>query len=148
MLDKAIAIAAQAFIGKEDKGGKPYILHCIHVMLAVKELGSQAMIAGVLHDLIEDTDWTPKMLLAEGFDERTVKLVVMLTHKEDETYEDYVARVSLNPITRAVKIHDLRHNSDIMRMKGLLEKDFERLKKYHHAFDYLRHAESQDASKG
>ena len=145
MLDKAIAITAHAFVGKRDKGGKPYILHCLHVMNAVKDLGEQAQIVAVFHDLLEDTEWTGDQLIEQGFEERTVKLVEMMTHKEGETYEDYIARVSLNSITRAVKMHDLRHNSDIMRMKGLRDKDFDRLKKYHHAFAYLRKAEHEDA---
>lgn len=51
MLGKAISIAAKAFENKTDKGGKPYILHCIHVMNGVRHLGQDAMVAAVLHDL-------------------------------------------------------------------------------------------------
>lgn len=145
-LDKAIAIAAVAFVGKFDKGEKPYMLHCLHVMHRVKSLGEQAMIVAVLHDLIEDTDWTEEQLLAENFDPRTVKLIVMTTRLDDEDYEkDYITRVSLNPITRAVKLADLRHNSDPMRMRGIAEKDNERIAKYFRAYAYLVEAEREDA---
>lgn len=133
MLAQAISLAAQAFVHKHDKGGHPYILHCLHVMRAVESLGEEAMIVAVLHDLIEDTKWTVDALIKAGYKERTATLIDMLTHKDGESYEDYIIRTSLNPITRTIKMHDLRHNSDIMRMKGLRQKDFERLEKYHRA---------------
>ena len=138
MLDKAIAIASQAFMGKYDKGGEPYILHCLHVMRRVKRLGKEAMIAAVLHDLIEDTDWTAEQLIEEGFDPQTVALIVLLTHQDGEEYMDYIMRISVSPIARTIKMADLRHNSDIHRMKGLREKDFKRLEKYHKAYAYLK----------
>lgn len=138
MLDKAIAIASEAFEGKYDKGGKPYILHCLHVMRKVEHLGVEAQIAAVLHDLIEDTDWTADKLIAEGFNPHTVSIIVLLTHKKGEPYMDYVMRISVSKVARAIKMADLRHNSDIHRMKGLGEKDFERLIKYHKAYAFLR----------
>lgn len=148
MLDKAISIAAQAFEGVHDKGGRPYILHCLHVMNRVKHLGDQAMIVAVLHDLIEDTAWTAEQLLKEGFDDRTVKLIVMVTRLEDEDYEkDYIPRVSLNPITREIKLADLRHNSDPMRMRGITPKDNDRLAKYFRAYNYLEEAGKSDAGE-
>lgn len=140
MLDKAIAIAAAAFEGKFDKGGVPYILHCLHVMRQVEALGEQAQIAAVLHDLLEDRPdlYTAEKLIDLGFDPRTVSIIVLLTHAKDEPYMDYVMRISVSPIARAIKMADLRHNSDIHRMKGLREKDFERLVKYHKAYAFLR----------
>ena len=138
MLDRAISIASEAFEGEHDKGGVPYIMHCLHVMRQVKNLGEQAQIAAVLHDLIEDTEWTADDLIREGFDHQTVALIVLLTHGDDEPYMDYIMRISISPTARAIKMADLRHNSDIHRMKGLREKDFARLKKYHEAYAYLR----------
>lgn len=140
MLDKAIAIVAEAFLGKYDKGGVPYIEHCIHVMRKVKHLGSEAQIAAVMHDLLEDRPdiWTAERLIEEGFDPHTVSLVVLLTHLPNEPYMDYIMRISVSPVARAIKMADLRHNSDIHRMKGLRDKDFERLKKYHKAYAYLK----------
>jgi len=137
MLGKAIAIASEAFADKKDKGGQPYILHCLHVMHEVKSFGIEAMIAAVLHDLIEDTEWTAEQLISEGFKEHTVTIIKLLTHADHEPYDDYIERVSLNHIARAIKKADLRHNSDITRMKGLREKDFKRLEKYHRAYAYL-----------
>ena len=137
-LDAAIAIAASAFEGTFDKGGHPYILHCLHVMRRVERLGTEAMIAAVLHDLIEDTDWTAEKLLRRGFEPHTVSLIVLLTHQENEPYMEYIMRISVSPSARAIKMADLRHNSDIHRMKGLREKDMTRLKKYHEAYAFLK----------
>jgi len=142
MLDKAIRINAVAFEGKHDKGGVPYIMHCLHVMNGVKHLGQQAMVAAVSHDLIEDTDWTAEQLSEEGFDDFTIQLIVVLTHVDGEEYMEYISRISICPIARAIKMADLRHNSDINRMKGLRQKDKDRLEKYHHAYAYLRDIEN------
>lgn len=139
MLDKAISIAAEAFLGKYDKGGEPYILHCLHVMKQVTGLGHQAMIAGVLHDLLEDRPdlWTATKLVEAGFEPQTVSLIVLLTHQPNEEYMDYIMRISVSKVARRIKMADLRHNSDIHRMKGLREKDFKRLEKYHKAYAFL-----------
>ena len=138
MLSKAIRIAAEAFEGKYDKGGQPYILHCIHVMNAVKDYGEDYMIVAVLHDLIEDTDWTLIQLGKAGITNRQVEALKLLTHLPNESYTSYIEELSTDPIARTIKMADLRHNSDIMRMKGLREKDFQRLEKYHKAYAYLK----------
>lgn len=138
MLAKAIAIASEAFVDKVDKGGKPYILHCLRVMYGVEHLGEEAMIVAALHDLLEDTDWTADGLVEQGFKRPTVEMIKMMTHPHEEPYEDYIARVALNKITRCVKMADLQDNSNIHRMKGLREKDFARLEKYFKAYAYLK----------
>jgi (p)ppGpp synthase/HD superfamily hydrolase len=138
MLAKAIAIASTAFEDKVDKGGSPYILHCLRVMDAVEHLGEEAEIVAILHDLIEDTDWTAEMLIEAGFTRPTVEMIKMMTHAEGEPYDDYIARVALNKITRRVKMADLKDNSNIHRMKGLREKDFKRLEKYFRSYAYLK----------
>lgn len=137
MLDKAISITAQAFEGKFDKGGNPYILHCLTVMNAIKHLGEEAMCAAVMHDLVEDTDYTPKKLIELGFSNEVVTWVDILTHKQTDTYDIYIKSISLSKIATAIKLADLRHNSDILRMKGLRKKDFDRIEKYHRSFMYL-----------
>ncbi|MGD8305029.1 MAG: GTP pyrophosphokinase [Ignavibacteria bacterium] len=138
MLSKAIRIAAQAFEGKYDKGGNPYILHCLYVMNAVKDYGEEYMIVAVLHDLLEDTDWTAKMLLDEGFTQLQIQQILILTHHSSNTYEEYIRSIAYFDIACVVKMADLCHNSDITRLKGLTEKDFKRLEKYAKAYDYLK----------
>ena len=138
MLDVAISITAQEFEGKLDKGGMPYILHCITVMEGVRSLGSKAMQAAVMHDLIEDTKWTLLDLQKKGFAEEVINVVERLTHLENESYDDYLDRIAPCPIARAIKMADLDHNSQIHRMKGLRDKDFARLAKYHRAYAFLK----------
>ena len=141
-LGRAIAITTAAFEGKTDKAGVPYILHCLHVMNSVHG-GESLKIAAVLHDLIEDTDWTLDGLRKEGFSDRVVNAVELLTHYPvghplGMTYMAYVKRLASNKDAKKVKMADLRHNSDIHRMKGISEKDFSRLTRYHKAYAYLR----------
>ena len=80
----------------------------------------------------------PDELLAEGFPPATVDAVVALTRKEEETYEDYVGRCSLNPLARRVKLHDLEDNMDLSRLSRVTEKDLERLNRYVRAFSFLK----------
>ena len=143
MLGKAIAIASKEFADKTDKGGKPYILHCLHVMHKVGPDDHELMIIAVLHDLVEDTDWTFDMLRDEGFSERVLIALRLLTHypighSEGKTYDDYIKSIATNEDARKVKMEDLKHNSDITRMKGLRKKDFDRLEKYHRSYEYLK----------
>lgn len=139
MLDKAISYAATAFQGKMDKGGKPYILHCLHVMNKVAcHNDEELMIIAVLHDIVEDTDWELKSLIDAGFSERVILGVQTLTHKKGVSYDDYIKAIALSDDARLVKLEDLKHNSDITRMKGLRKKDFDRLEKYHRSYEYLK----------
>ena len=137
-LDNAIAITSALFIGKYDKGGQPYILHCLHVMNSVSQSDHELMSIAVMHDLVEDTATTINHLRVEGFSDRVLSGVSALTHMPSEPYDDYIKRVADNPDAKLVKRADLQHNSDIMRMKGLRKKDFDRLEKYHRAFEYLK----------
>jgi (p)ppGpp synthase/HD superfamily hydrolase len=103
----------------------------------VSHLGELAMIVGVGHDLLEDTDITPSDLWGLGFGDDVIDLLKNVTHLEGEPYMDYIKRAASHPISRAVKMADLEHNSQIFRMKGLRQKDFERLEKYFTAYAYL-----------
>lgn len=134
-LAKAIAIASVAFKDKLDKGGQPYILHCLRVMAGVDPSDPQLMQMAVLHDLIEDCpEWNIGRLAREGFTMKVCAVVEMLTRDKAEDYEDYIGRISTNPYATAVKIADLRDNTNITRLKGLRPQDFERLEKYHRAY--------------
>jgi (p)ppGpp synthase/HD superfamily hydrolase len=138
MLDIAIALAAREFQGKFDKGGQPYILHCLNVMNQMDQSDHELMSIAVLHDIVEDTSVTPADLRGMGFSDRVVLGILSLTHEKGVSYRDYIKQIPFNDDSRKVKMADLRHNSDIMRMKGLRKKDFERLEKYHTAYEYLK----------
>lgn len=73
-----------------------------------------------------------------GFSERVVKAVGLLTHDKKMFYEDYIKVISTDQLATAIKMADLRDNSDITRMKGVRKKDFDRLEKYHRAYTYLK----------
>ncbi len=137
MLAVAYRIAAVAFEDKEDKGGAPYMEHCVAVMNGVAHLGLKYKTAALLHDVPEDTKITFKDLYAEGFCSDVINALDCLTHRPGEAYDDYIIRVGSNDISREVKKSDLTHNSQINRMKGLRDKDFHRLEKYHRAYKYL-----------
>lgn len=138
MLGRAIEIAASAHAGQLDKGGNPYILHPLWVMDKVRHLGEDYMIAAVLHDVVEDSDWTLEMLEKEGFNINVRVALYALTHSKDLDYDTYIKNIALNPIAKEVKLRDLEHNTKITRLKGLRKKDFDRIEKYHRAYVYLK----------
>lgn len=137
LLGSAIAIASREFEGKYDRGGKPYILHCLWVMNKVRHLGPVYMIVAVLHDLFEYTSLTPLYLEIEGFPPCIIDNLILLTH-EDKTYDEYIKLLGESEIAREVKLRDLEHNSKITRLKGVRPKDLERIEKYHKAYLYLK----------
>lgn len=135
----AIALASKAFVNKKDKGGQPYILHCLHVMNEMPADDEELRMIAVLHDVVEDTSWTLDDLREANYPERVVLGIAALTHNDGDDYFDkYIKGISFNADATKVKLADLEHNSQIMRMKGLSKKDFDRLEKYHRAYAYLR----------
>ncbi len=136
MLEKAIRIATKAHEGQKDKAGQPYILHLIRVMMKGRTVEEQ--ICGVLHDLIEDTDWTADDLRKEGFSESVIDTILSVTKKNGESYDNFIDRVMKNKIAIQVKINDLEDNMDIRRLPKITPKDVERLNKYISAYNILR----------
>ena len=132
MLGIAIAIASAVFRDVVDKGGRPYILHCLWVMDKVRHLGDDYMIVAVLHDVIEDSkSWDLDKMEDAGFDQEILDALALLTHDKQVPYEKYIQELATNIIARTVKLRDLEHNSKITRLKGVTEKDVERMEKYH-----------------
>ncbi len=135
-LQRAIEIATQAHKGQFDKTGKDYIGHPLRVM----EMGKteDEKIVGVLHDVVEDTEWTFEALEAEGFSQEVIAALKCVTKlSENENYDDFIERVRRNPLAVAVKINDLTDNMDIRRLPYLSDKDVKRLKKYLKAYKKL-----------
>ena len=132
-LSTAINIAVEAHAFTYDKGGSPYILHPLHLMnqfLYDPELASIA----VLHDAVEDSELLVDELIGIGFSERVTDAIDLLTHRKDDTYEEYIDKICMNPDAIKVKRKDLEHNSDITRLKGVSDNDLQRIAKYHRAF--------------
>ena len=128
MLEKAMILAANAHMDQLDKGGNPYILHPVRVMLGCKTLDEK--IVAMLHDTLEDSDLTAEDLLNEGFSTNIVDAVVCLTRDKNEDYMEHIQQVAKNPLATAVKLSDLADNMDLNRLPGLTPKDFQRLERY------------------
>ncbi len=136
LLARAIEIAASAHASQVDKGGAPYVLHPLRMML--RQGSEAAMMAAVLHDVVEDTHWTAEALRAEDFPEEVLEAVACLTRHAGEDYADFIARAGANPIARAVKLADLEDNMDLKRIPAPTQKDFERLAKYRRSWAALK----------
>lgn len=136
LLEKAVAIAVEAHRGQRDRAGAPYILHPMRVMAGV-DTDTEKIVA-ILHDVVEDSDWTFERLAQEGFPEEIIEALKCVTKKDGEAYEDFVKRSATNKITRRVKLADLEHNMDARRLSDVTEKDVERLKKYVRAWRFLK----------
>ncbi|MDD4842947.1 MAG: GTP pyrophosphokinase [Anaerotignum sp.] len=139
MLEKAIILAANAHMGQLDKGGHPYILHPMRVMLGCKTLDQK--IVAILHDTLEDSELTADDLIKEGFSKTIVDAVVCLTRKKGEDYMDYIQEIAKNPLASAVKLSDLADNMDLKRLPGLTPRDFQRLERYLRAQLILENAQ-------
>ena len=135
-LERAIAIAAAAHEGQVDKGGAPYILHPLKVMLRVNTL--EERIVAVLHDVVEDCGVSFDDLRKEGFSETVLMAIASVTKVPGESYEAFVERAAQNPIGRVVKLADLEENSDLSRIAQPSWEDLERVEKYRRAMGVLR----------
>jgi (p)ppGpp synthase/HD superfamily hydrolase len=134
-LERALQIAVQAHAGQKDKSGAAYIFHPIRVMMRCTT--PEAMIVGLLHDVVEDTPVTFEELEAEGFPPDVMAALRLLTHASEVPYEDYIQQVKTHPIATEAKLADLEDNMDIRRLEEVNEKAAARFKKYLAAFRAL-----------
>ena len=82
-LENAIKIAVEAHTGQVDKGGNPYILHPLRVMLSLDR--EEERIVGVLHDVVEDcAGWSWERLEAEGFSEEIIRALKSVSKTPEE----------------------------------------------------------------
>ena len=136
-LERAIAIASEAHAGQKDRAGAPYILHPIRLMIQMNS--EDAMMAAVLHDVVENSVWTLDDLRKEGFSNEVLNAVDSLTHrdKEGEDYWDYIQRAKSDPIAIKVKLADLEDNLNPDRLNEITEKDEKRFDRYRKAQEML-----------
>jgi (p)ppGpp synthase/HD superfamily hydrolase len=140
LLAKAIALASEKHMGQFDKGGMPYILHPLKVMHYIKSDDLELMAIAVMHDVVEDCDVSFKDLEDMGFTARIIDALRLVTKMPGQTHEEYLNGIKSNKDAIAVKLADLRHNSDIRRLKGITEKDVARMKKYNAMYIALKDA--------
>jgi len=150
-LTRALVFAAEAHCGQVDKGGHPYILHPLRVMLRMTT--EQERIVALLHDVIEDTelDWDDLPFYGEERDAirvlsrnelkrretRFSPRVSLTPRRYRQTYEEYLEGVKANPLARRAKLADLEDNMDLTRIPNPTEKDFARIAKYKRAKEFL-----------
>lgn len=137
MFGKAMLIAAQAHLNQKDRGRKAYILHPIRVAMRLRTDDEELMCIAILHDAVEDSELTFEDLRDYGFSDRVVNALQLLTHEKGVPYFEYIENMQNNRDALRVKREDLRDNSDVTRMKGLRDKDFQRMEKYHRAYTMI-----------
>ncbi len=137
---KAMSLAYAAHHGQTESDGVPYVFHPLH--LAEQMRSETTTVVALLHDVIENTPYTLQDLRREGFPDRVVEAVALLTHDPAMPYADYVARLASNPDARAVKLADLAHNMDVTRLPCVTERDAQRMERYRAALVYLRAMET------
>jgi (p)ppGpp synthase/HD superfamily hydrolase len=130
-LEDAIALAAKAHAGQTDKAGAPYVLHLLRVMQA--QSSTEARMAGVLHDLVEDTGYTSGDLEERDYPSEVIEALRRVTKRDEESYQEFADRAGRHSVARNVKIADLEDNRDVTRLDHLTEEDAERLAKYRRA---------------
>lgn len=131
MLSTMIHLMVNAHEGQYDRGGQPYCMHPLKVMHYLKSEDEELQCIALGHDLVEDTYITEVILRQNGMSERVIEAILVLTKIDGEDYADYKIRVMSSVDAMKVKLADLRHNTDIRRLKGVSEKDIARMVKYH-----------------
>ena len=133
-IEDALEIAIQANHGRKGQDGRPSVLHPLTVGLAGKT--DDEIICGLLHNVMEVSDWTVEKLLDRGFSQKVVNTLITLTYDKVSPYMDYVTGIaeSGNPTAIAVKLNDFK---DMMKMDIAGGRD-DLLKKHTEAFEYLQ----------
>lgn len=134
LLARAIQFAANAHAQQLDKGGNPYILHPMRMMMRLRTTDQELMAIAILHDTVEDCNVTYDELREIGMTERVVEGVRRLTKQPGVSYEQFIEQLVGNRDALMVKREDLRDNSDLTRLKGVSAKDMSRMQRYAHAF--------------
>lgn len=132
---KALKLCFEAHKNQTDKSGMPYVFHPFH--LAEQMETEETTVVALLHDVIEDTNYTLEDIRKMEFGESVEKALALLTHDDAVEYMDYVLAIKENPIAKAVKLADLKHNSDLSRLDVVDEKALLRREKYLKATELL-----------
>lgn len=135
MTKKAMRLCFDAHKEQKDKSGLPYVFHPFH--LAEQMDTEETTVVALLHDVIEDTDYTFEDLSEMGFSKSVIDALRLLTHDDNTEYMEYVSKIKFNAVARTVKLADLRHNSDLSRLDFIDDKAIARRDKYLKAIDLL-----------
>lgn len=137
-LEDVRILARLAHEGQTDKIGVPYYEHVLAVSKGLAPFGPKMEMAGLLHDIIEDTPWTARELRGAGVPVDVVAVVEAVTNEPGVPYDEKIERIISNRDATLVKIADNAHNSRADRAAQLPDKDRERLAmKYRRARNIL-----------
>ncbi len=142
----AAGLAQQAHSGQKDKGGAPYIEHVFTVANAMDT--EEETCVALLHDVLEDSDFTADDMRDIGMSDTVIETVELLTHDHAVEYFDYIRQVRENPLATKVKRADLEHNADLSRMPRLTSIDMKRRTKYLEALRILDGDEDEQRLSG
>lgn len=118
-------LAATAHAGQTDKAGLPYIDHprTVAAILADQGHDQRTIMAGLLHDVVEDSNITLTRLEQLGYPPEVVRAVDSVTRRTGsgypdgkEPYMDLIRRAAADPIGKWVKLADNETNSDPARL--------------------------------
>ena len=132
---KALKLCFEAHKEQTDKSGMPYVFHPFH--LAEQMTDEVTTVVALLHDVVEDTEITFEDLEKQGFSEEIINTLKLLTHADSVPYMDYVAEIKTSKTATAVKLADLKHNSDLTRLSVVDENALKRKEKYEKAIKFL-----------
>ena len=135
MTKKAMKLCFDAHKEQMDKGGIPYVFHPIH--LAEQMSDELSTVCALLHDVIEDTNYTLSDISDMGFPISVTEVLALLTYDQSISYFDYVKKLATNPIAKQIKLADLKHNSDISRLDAINDNTVQRIYKYKQAIKIL-----------
>lgn len=135
MTKQALKICYNAHLNQVDKSGLPYVFHPFH--LAEQMDTEETVCIALLHDVIEDTNYTFEDLIKAGFNENIINALMLLTHKDDTPYMEYIKKIKTNPLATKVKLADLHHNSDLSRLDLTINQIPPKIELYKAAIKYL-----------
>ncbi len=122
---KAMRLAYNAHHGVLDKGGVPYVFHPFHV---AEQMNTEYDVCvALMHDVVEDTNYTLDDIRAQGFPDEIIEALKCLTKQKDQDYMEYINIVKNNPIAVRVKLADIEHNSDKTRIPAGQEEHYKYL---------------------
>ena len=81
-------------------------------------------IVAVLHDVIEDTRYTPEDLWKAGYSEKILRSLDYPAKRDGEEYDQFIKRARSNPLARKIKIADIEDNLDLASIRKPKQRDF------------------------
>ena len=144
--EKAMKLAFEKHNKMVDKAGIPYIIHPI--LVAEKMDDEDSTVVALLHDVVEDTDLSIEDIKRMGFNEKITDALKVLSHDDNVEYLEYIKQVAKNDIAKKVKIADIKHNSDLTRLRNNPELIEKFSQKYPPALEILESQTKKDTMRG